>query len=64
MKVLLINGSLIYGAMQGQAELDAEGMQTMRTMADNMAWLLKKIHADGTQDTPEREPKQVTSFIR
>ena len=56
--------NIVYGAMQGQAELDAEGMQTMRTMADNMAWLLKKIHADGTQDIPQREPKQVTSFIR
>jgi multimeric flavodoxin WrbA len=56
--------NIVYGAMPGQAELDAEGMQTMRTMADNMAWLLKKIHADGAQDTPEREPKQITSFIR
>lgn len=56
--------NIVYGAMLGQAELDAEGMQTMRTMADNMAWLLKKIHADGTQDIPQREPKQVTSFIR
>lgn len=56
--------NIVYGAIQGQAELDAEGMQTMRTMADNMAWLLKKIHADGTQDIPQREPKQVMSFIR
>lgn len=56
--------NIVYGAMPGQAELDAEGMQTMRTMADNMAWLLKKIHADGTQDIPNREPKQVMSFIR
>ena len=56
--------NIVYGAIQGQAELDAEGMQTMRTMADNMAWLLKKIHADGAQDTPKREPQQVMSFIR
>ena len=56
--------NIVYGAIQGQAGLDAEGMQTMRTMADNMAWLLKKIHADGTQDIPQREPKQVMSFIR
>ena len=56
--------NIVYGAIQGQAGLDAEGMQTMRTMADNMAWLLKKIHADGAQDIPQREPKQVTSFIR
>ena len=56
--------NIVFGAMQGQAELDAEGMQTMRTMADNMAWLLKKIHADGTQDIPKREPLQMMNFIR
>ena len=56
--------NIVYGAMQGQAELDAEGMQTIRTMANNMAWLLKKIHADGTQDYPKREDWQPMSFIR
>ena len=44
--------------------LDTEGMQTMRTMASNMAWLLKKIHADGKPDYPEREEWQPMHFIR
>ena len=36
----------------------------MRTLADNMAWLLKKIHADGNPDYPEREDWQCMNFIR
>ena len=44
--------------------LDTEGMQTMRTMASNMAWLLKKIHADGKPDYPEREEWRPMHFIR
>ena len=43
---------------------DAEGMQTMRTMADNMAWLLKKIHANDHPDYPKREEWQGMNFIR
>ena len=43
---------------------DAEGMQTMRTLATNMAFLLKKIHADG-QPAPQREERpQFMNFIR
>ena len=36
----------------------------MRTLGNNMAWLLKKIHADGHPDYPEREPWQPMHFIR
>ena len=56
--------NIVYGREEGQAALDVEGMQTMRTMANNMAWLLKKIHADGTPDYPEREEWQPMHFIR
>ena len=56
--------NIVYGLQEGQAALDAEGMQTIRTMARNMAWLLKKIHADGRPDYPEPEPWQGTHFIR
>ena len=56
--------NLAYGREEGQAALDTEGMQTMRTMASNMAWLLKKIHADGNPDYPKREDWQPMSFIR
>ena len=56
--------NIVYGAEEGQAALDTEGLQTMRTMANNMAWLLKKIHADGQTGSPEREPWQPMNFIR
>lgn len=56
--------NIVYGVMQGQAELDAEGMQTMRTMANNMTWLLKKTHGDGNLDYPKREEWQPMNFIR
>ena len=56
--------NIVYGREEGQAALDTEGMQTMRTMANNMAWLLKKIHSGGTLDYPEREPWEPMHFIR
>lgn len=56
--------NIVYGREEGQAALDTEGMQTMRTMASNMAWLLKRIHANGQPDYPEREPWEPMHFIR
>ena len=56
--------NIVYGLEEGQAALDVEGMQTMRTMANNMAWLLKKIHESGNPNYPEREPWQPMHFIR
>lgn len=56
--------NIAYGAAPGEVKQDLEGMQTMRTMARNMAWILKKIHADGTNDYPELEPVVRTNFIR
>ena len=56
--------AIAYGREPGQAAQDTEGMQTMRTLGNNMAWLLRKIHADGHPDYPEREPWQPMHFIR
>ena len=56
--------NIAYGLEQGEAAQDAEGMQTMRTLADNMAWLLKKIHAGDNPDYPVREEWQSMHFIR
>lgn len=56
--------NIVYGREEGEASLDAEGMQTMRTMANNVAWLLRKIHADGNPGYPEREQWQPMHFIR
>ncbi len=56
--------NILYGMSEGEASLDREGMQTMRTLAHNMAWLLKKIHAGGNPDYPKREQMQAMNFIR
>jgi hypothetical protein len=32
------------GREKGQVEEDDEGMRTMRTLGQNMAWLLKTVH--------------------
>lgn len=56
--------NIAYGAGKGEVKRDAEGMQTMRTLATNMAFLLEKIHANGN-NAPKREEKAVfTNFIR
>jgi hypothetical protein len=56
--------NIVYGAGKGEAKLDKEGMQTMRTLGNNMAWLLEKIHSGG-DSAPEREERhEFTNFIR
>jgi hypothetical protein len=39
-------------------------MQTMRTLATNMAFLLQKIHADGHPAPQRDERPQFMNFIR
>jgi hypothetical protein len=56
--------NIVYGRDAGEAALDSEGMQTMRTLADNMAWLLKNIHGENALPLPEREAPQPMNFIR
>lgn len=55
----------IHGGAPGEAKEDAEGLQTMRTLARNMAFLMKSI-ALGKEKygLPEKEPRQVTNYIR
>ena len=55
----------IHGAAPGQAEQDEEGLQTMRTLARNMTFLMKSI-ALGKEayGLPEKEAFQRTNFIR
>ena len=56
--------NIAYGLGKGQAHLDSEGMQTMRTLASNMAWLLEKIHAGGSTAPDREKQKQFMNFIR
>ena len=55
----------IHGRKAGEAAQDAEGLQSMRTLARNMAFLMKSI-ALGREKygVPEREPFQRTNFVR
>lgn len=55
--------NIAYGREEGQAAQDVEGMQTMRMLARNMAWLLKKIQT-GEGEVPEREPWTPMNFVR
>ncbi len=55
----------VHGRVQGEAAQDAEGLQTMRTLARNMTFLMKSI-ALGREKygLPEKEPFERTNFIR
>lgn len=55
----------VHGREQGEAAQDAEGMQSMRTLARNMAFLMKSIALGKEQfGLPEKEPFERTNFIR
>ncbi|MDE6424536.1 MAG: flavodoxin family protein [Ruminococcus sp.] len=55
----------VHGGNQGEASQDAEGLQTMRTLARNMSFLMKSIAlGKETYGLPEKEPFQRTNFIR
>ena len=55
----------VYGGAKGESAQDAEGMQTMRTLARNMAFLMKAIALGKERyGLPEKEPFQRTNFIR
>lgn len=55
----------IHGAAPGEAALDEEGLQMMRTLAQNMSFLIKSIALGKVQyGLPEKEPMKTTNFIR
>ena len=55
----------IHGRAAGEADQDEEGKQTMRTLARNMAFLMKSIALGKEQyGLPEKEPHIATHFIR
>lgn len=55
--------NIVYGQTPGQAAQDEEGMQTMRTMARNMAWMIKKLNVR-EEGHPQPEPRVASNFIR
>lgn len=55
----------IHGRAKGEAEMDEEGRQTMRTLARNMVFLMRSIALGKEQfGLPERETPISTHFIR
>ena len=55
----------VHGGAPGEAALDAEGMQTMRTLARNMSFLMKSIALGKEQfGLPKKEQHAWTNFIR
>ena len=55
----------IHGNSYEEAEKDEEGLSTMRSLATNMAFLIKAIkEAEKTNPRPERPKKPYTNFIR
>lgn len=55
----------VHGAAPGEAAQDAEGMQSMRTLARNMTFLMRGVAlAKEKCGLPERETPQRTNFIR
>lgn len=51
----------VHGNTPEEVKQDLEGLQIMRTLASNMAWILKSIDEDSL---PEHEDKLKTNFIR
>ena len=68
-KVLLINGSPrehgnTFTALNEVAKtLNEEGMQTMRTLGRNMAWMIHKLNVSEDGDQEVESPLR-TNFIR
>ena len=55
----------VHGYTPDDVRKDLEGLQTMRTLGENMAWLLKSIEAGRAAGVaaPKYEAKMVTNFI-
>ena len=58
--------NMVHGNKPEEVMQDKEGMQIMRTLGNNMAWLLKCIDLGRKNGVsfPQKEPAQRTNFIR
>ena len=56
----------VHGNNKEECEKDLEGLQTMRTLGNNMSWVLKLIEngKKNNIDMPLLEEKIKTNFIR
>jgi len=58
--------NMVHGSEASQVEQDLEGLQIMRVLGRNMAWLLKNIETGKKAglELPVKEKKEYTNFIR
>jgi len=57
--------NVIHGTAPGEALQDEEGVQIMRVLGQNMAWLLKlRANGQGSVGEPQKERKVYMNFIR
>ena len=57
--------NVVYGTSPGEAEKDIEGIQIMRVLGKNMAWLLKAVESGRVNlALPEQEKKIRFNYIR
>lgn len=56
----------VHGNTPEEVKQDLEGLQTMRTLGENMAWLIKSKYASSNAGipTPTYETMIATNFIR
>ena len=55
----------VHGGAKGEAKEDLEGLQTMRTLANNMIFLMRSIELGKEKfGLPEKEKPERTSFVR
>ncbi len=55
--------NMAYGQTPGQVEQDEEGMQTMRTLGRNMAWMIKGLNTSENA-LPKEEQRVWSNFIK
>ena len=55
--------NMVFGPAPEQAVLDQEGLQTMRNLGRNMAWMLRQLRSPQAP-IPPQEKKVWTNFIR
>ena len=56
--------NMVHGNTPEEVKQDEEGLQIMRTLGNNMAWLLRCIEAAAGVEVPATEEKIKTNFIR
>jgi multimeric flavodoxin WrbA len=57
--------TVVHGLKPGEALKDEEGVQIMRVLGKNMAWVMKLVeNGKGSVEEPDKETKIHTNFVR